>query len=171
MTCPDNTYPTPCPAITVEQFRGFKPAFSDSARYPDGMIEYWIMIAAIMLNASRWRAALPFGTTLFVAHNCYLEAQQNVTAAVGGFPGVARGPISSETPGSVALSYAVEQTSEKNGGYYNLSVYGTQFIRYARLIGAGPTYLGIGFAPFYSIANGVAWNGPWNGPEGPGWGT
>lgn len=165
----------PTPIETVDQFRGsFSPIFDNVTTYPSSAITYWIMIATLLLNRGRWGCLLKFGCEQFVAHNIALEAQAAKTAAVNGVPGLAKGPISSETAGSVSLTYAVEQSSEPGGGYYNLTIYGQRFLRQARFAGAGPIQLGIGCGgptpgggPFAA----VAWNGPYNGPEGPGWGT
>lgn len=163
--------------LTSAQFRAIYPAFADTVLYTDFAIDYWIAIGTILLNYRRWGRLLGYGLGLFVAHNLALQQMQLQTAAAGGVGGLAKGPIASETPGSVSLSYAVDASAEPGGGYYNYTVYGQAFIRYARLMGAGVFYIGVGQTPpgaqglNNTIYNGPAWNGPWNGPEGPGWGT
>lgn len=167
--------------ISADQFRRLKPAFADTNTFTDYAIDYWIAIGTLLLNPVRWGRLLGFGISLFVAHNLTLEALANMSVAAGGVGGITRGPISSETPGRVSLSYAVEASTEKGGGYYNDTEYGKMFIHYARLMGAGTVYLGVGATPPGALGlngavwngpyDGPAWNGPWNGPEGPGWGT
>jgi len=45
-----------------------------------------------------------------------------------------------------------------NAGHWNLTVYGTRFIRFAKMFGAGPIQIGIGYNP--SPFGGPAWPGP-----------
>lgn len=166
--------PTPLvPAITVAQFRADVREFINTATYPDSMVMYWLVVGTLMLNQSRWGNLYNLGLEMFVAHNVQLEGLAVQTAAANGAPGITRGPISSETPGQVSLSYAVEAATEKGGGYYNETIYGKRFYRLLRMVGAGPIQIGIGWcSPLGSF--GGCFNGAYEGPDpfqvgGPGW--
>jgi hypothetical protein len=66
-----------------------------------------------------------------------LAAQNQKAGVIGGVPGGNSGPASSKTVGSVTVAYDTAQTAEKDAGYWNLTTYGKQFIRLARMFGAG----------------------------------
>lgn len=156
-------YPSSTPIITADTFRADLPEFLDKAIYLDSWINYWLAVATIMLNACRWGNALQLGTEQFVAHHIVLEAQQVQTGQAGGWPGISKGAISSETPGEVSVSYDTVPTLEEGAGHWNLTVYGSRFIRLARLMGAGPLQIGPGGMCAGGIpgtGGGAAWSGP-----------
>jgi hypothetical protein len=123
--------------VTPASFRVNFPEFTDATAYPDARITYWIGIAGLRLNACRWSTLLDHGTELFVAHNLVLGRQAAMSAAGGGVPGQASGPTSSETVDKVSVSYDTGAAAIEDGGAWNLTTYGVQFLQLARLIGAG----------------------------------
>lgn len=154
------------PIVTPAQFVGDYPEFSDTSKYPVGTIQYWLAVATVLLDPLRWGTMLQIGVELLVAHELVLETQAQSTALVGGWPGISRGPISSEAAGAVNLSYDSVQALETEGGNWNLTVYGTRFLRWARMAGAGPLQigpgcgLGAGTVPGANGGSGAAWSGP-----------
>lgn len=147
--------------ITNIQFRADYPEFSDAVKYPESQITYYLTLAYQMLNPGRWMSQLDLGAELFVAHNIAIEARAQIEAANGGIPGTTTGPISGKSVDKVSVSFDVGAGIELDAGHWNLTVYGTRFIRLARQKGAGPLQVGIGTDPGL---NGPAWPGPWPYP-------
>ena len=159
--------------VIVKSFRTNNPTFSDATVYPDPAVVYWITAAGFLLPTSRWGVAsatpdtppttiLDLGTELFVAHNLILEKQAFAAAEVGGTPGLQVGPQASKSVGPGSVSYDTASGIVENAGHWNLTTYGTRFIRLARFRGAGPVQVGIGLAPPFSLG---AWAGPWPYPQ------
>ena len=143
--------------ISATDFRAIFPEFNSSATYPNGQVDFWIGFAYNFLNPYRWGNSINHGAALFVAHNLALEAKAQASAAGGGVPGGEVGPVSSKSVGPASVSYDTGSGAEVNAGHWNLTTYGTRFIRLARMMGSGPLFVGIGEAP---AGSGSAWSGP-----------
>lgn len=163
-------------SVTADSFRqGFGQVFLDEAKYPDEAVQFWLGIATLMLPTRRWgvgsntadvppTSKIDWGTCLFVAHHLILEQQSGNDAARGAVPGQQKGAISGDTVGSVSRSYDTSAGLELEAGHWNLTKYGTRFVRLANAVGAGPITVGGGCDP--NPLNGPAWPGP---PWWPGW--
>jgi|SRR5882757_5801934 len=125
-------------------FRAAFPEFTDIVRYPDTMLTFWATLATAQVNTRRWGLQAPLGVQLYVAHELTLAAQNQKAGIVGGVPGGVSGPTQTKTVGSVTVTYDSAQIEEKDAGYWNQTVYGKQFIRLARVFGAGVAQLGAG---------------------------
>lgn len=147
--------------ITVQQFRADFPEFGSSVAYPSSQITFWMNLAYMLLNASRWGSVLDIGAELFIAHNIAIEAKAAAEAAGGGIPGTQVGPMNSKSVDKVSIGYDTGAGIEANAGHWNLTVYGTRFIRLVKMFGAGPIQVGIGQVP---AGNGQAWPGPSTNP-------
>lgn len=123
---------------TVQSFRNSFPAFASSAVYPAGSVQFWLTFATLMLNADRWGEALDMGLCLFVAHNLVLEAKAEAEATAGGIPGATTGAVSGKSVDKVSINYDVASGIVADAGHWNLSIYGTRFIKLSRMMGAGP---------------------------------
>lgn len=123
--------------FTVGVFRAQFPEFADSVVYPDAMLIFWAELAEMQVPSTIWKNAWQKGVSLYVAHEAVLAAQNAKASVVGGTPGGSGGIANSKTVGSVSVSYDATSTTEKDAGYWNLTTYGKQFIRLARLFGAG----------------------------------
>jgi Protein of unknown function (DUF4054) len=153
--------------LTDQQFRADFPEFADQKLYPKSAFTYWATVATLMLNQQRWGGILLLAMELFIAHNLVLEAQAQQTALAGGWPGISKGAITAETPGEVSVSYDAVIAAEADGGNWNLTVYGTRFIYWARMAGSGGAQIGpggscgdAGIVPGVNDAVGAAWSGP-----------
>lgn len=158
--------------MDIATFRADLPEFNNPALYPDSTITYWLNIGNLMLNPGRFGALLPHGLEMFTAHNIVLEKMATDTAAVGGWPGLAKGNISSESPGGVSLSYDSSVGLEEGAGHWNLTVYGQRLIRMAHNAGAGPIQVGAGNDNAGAIGSGAGGSNAtaWSGPNcAPGW--
>jgi len=106
-------------------------------KYPNAMVNVWADLAVDMVNKRLWRGQTALGRYLYVAHELTLQAQSAAAAAIGGVPGQQSGQMNNKTVGSVSVGYDTTASSEKDAGWWNLTTYGKQFIRLARIFGAG----------------------------------
>jgi hypothetical protein len=123
--------------FVIATFRAAFPEFSDIAVYPDAMLTFWAAFATAQVNCNRWGDQTLTGIYLYVAHEITLAVQNAATASLGGSAGSQSGPANSKTVGSATIAYDTQQTAERDGGYWNLTTYGKQFLRLARIFGSG----------------------------------
>ncbi len=123
--------------MDIPAFRTAFPEFADTAVYPTTQISFWAALAEKLVLPSVWGTCRDQGVQLYVAHEITLAAQSKKAAAVGGVPGNQGGIANTKTVGSVTVGYDSTSTSEKDAGWWNLTTYGKQFIRLARIFGAG----------------------------------
>jgi hypothetical protein len=124
------------PPFDIGAFRTSFPEFADLVTYPTPMIEFWVGLAVLQVRQCIWKSCWVQGVSLYVAHEITLAAQNQKAALNGGVPGVSGGIANSKTVGSVSVGYDTTSTAEKDAGYWNLTNYGKQFIRLARIFGA-----------------------------------
>ena len=127
--------------MDVAAFRVNFPEFASVTKYPTTQIDFWAGVAELMVLEAVWKNMHTQGVQLYVAHEITLAAQNAAAGASGGTPGTSGGVASSKSVGSVSVGYDSTATSEKNAGYWNLTNYGKQFIRFARMFGAGAIQL------------------------------
>lgn len=127
--------------ITATQLRTDFPEFTDTTKYPDATVNFWLGVAVLTLPADRWDTLLDFGTELYTAHHLVVSAQA-VEDAETGTPGEATGPTTSKSVDKVSVGYDTASLALENGAFYNLSTYGIQFLQLARMIGSGGIQLG-----------------------------
>lgn len=156
--------------VTAASLRVDYPEF---AAAPDPQLNYWLAIAGMLLNKARWGQPGPktvspptsmydVAVELFAAHNTTLEMRALAEAQKGAPPGGATGPISARSVGPLSLSYDTQAAIELDAGHWNLTIYGTRFIRLARMFGAGPIQVGpCAIQPMMSLVpQGTPWWGP-----------
>lgn len=144
--------------VSSQQFRVNFPEFASTTTYPNGQVEFWFGFAYNFLNSHRWGDSIDYGAQLFTAHNLALEARAGAESAAGGIPGGQVGPLSSKSVGPASASYDIGSGAEEKAGHWNLTTYGTRFIRLSKMMGAGPLFVGVGYDP--DPLNGPAWPGP-----------
>lgn len=115
--------------MTAAEFRAAWPEFTDATKYTDAAIARCLSVAEMQVSATRWGEMRTWVVGLHTAHNLTL-AYENM-----GNPG-GEGVISQEKVGGLSVSYDTSGW-EKDAGQWNRSIYGEQFIRYSRMIGAG----------------------------------
>ncbi len=123
------------------EFKKVFPEFVDDNQYPPAQIEYWGRIAELRLNADRWGNLLTHGKYLFVAHNIALSAQAVAAANQGSSVLQSTGLIAGKSVGDVSISYDTSASKEEDGGNYNLTRYGRELLRLARIVGIGGAQL------------------------------
>lgn len=153
-----NTATSAVYAPTAIPLRSDFPEFASTTVFPDSVLNFWFNVASMMLDPCRWGDMYPVGLELFVAHSAVLDALAMRGIAAGGLPGLSKGVVSAESVDKASLSYDTGNSLELNGGNWNLTTYGSRFLRFARMFGAGPIQVGIGFDP--NPLGGFAWQGP-----------
>ena len=146
--------------LTADQFRALFPAFVDPVAYPDTAIDWWLSMAPV--DPCLWGNWYQLGQGLWTAHELGKFGPANAPPA-GGATGLS-GPMQSKSVGPVSVSFDTSIGAEAGAGQYNSTLYGRQFIHYARLIGMGPIQVGAVTIPPYGTSN--TWLGP---PPIPGW--
>lgn len=122
--------------MDIGKFRSAFPEFASTVKYPDGQITFWAVLAEQQVLESVWKTTWQTGVMLYVAHEVTLAAQNAKAGAIGGTPGTSGGIANNKTVGSVTVGYDSSTTTEKDAGWWNLTNYGKQFIRLARIFGA-----------------------------------
>lgn len=122
--------------MDITTFRSTFPEFANTTTYPDAQVTFWLTTGETMLNASIWGSLQDQGLLYYIAHNLVIQQRRAKTAAAGGAPGVASGNVSSKGVDKVNVGYDTEAIKLKNGGMYNQTDYGIQFLQLARMLGA-----------------------------------
>ena len=123
------------------EFKKVFPEFVDDNQYPPAQIDYWGSVADLRLNADRWGNLLTHGKYLFIAHNIALSAQAVAAANQGSSVLQSTGLIAGKSVGDVSISYDTGAVNEEGGGNYNLTRYGRELLRLARIVGIGGAQL------------------------------
>jgi hypothetical protein len=119
------------------QFRQDFPEFADTTMYPDSVITLYLNVAIASLPATRWGVWLSLGQELFTAHMVVLGARDAEDASLGITPGEVVGPTTAKGVDKVSVSYDGQAVSEEDAGFWNMTSYGTRFLRFARMCGTG----------------------------------
>ncbi len=124
-------------AVTAATIRANFPEFTDPATYPDSTINFWLSAAAVLLLERVWGPLdlLDLGTQLYVCHQITVARRNTATADVGGTPGQVTGNLTQKGVDKVTASYDGTDVKLTDGGFWNLSTYGVQFLQLARLVG------------------------------------
>lgn len=127
--------------MDIPAFRAAFPEFADTTVYPTTQITFWAGLAEKLVLSCVWGTCHTEGVQLYVAHEITLAAQSAKAAHMGGVPGSQGGIPNNKTVGSVTVGYDSTSVSEKDAGWWNLTNYGKQFIRLARIFGAAAIQL------------------------------
>lgn len=127
--------------MVIADFRAEFPEFGDTSVYPDAQLTFWSSIAEMQVVQCAWQDMYTFGVKLYVAHEITMATQNVKAATIGGSPGQSGGIANSKAVGAVNVAYDSVTQSEKDAGWWNRTTYGQQFIRLARMFGAGAIQL------------------------------
>ena len=160
--------------LTPTTFRLQFPSFANTAVYPDRQVAFYIGMATKLLRPERWNDMLDEGYALFTAHFLALDRLASTQpGGLSGVPGTAVGVINSGSVDKVSFGKDVASVMEDDAGHWNMTTYGLQYIRFARMFGIGPLQVGAGMG--YGANNigqsASLYNGAWPGPTFPysGW--
>jgi hypothetical protein len=127
---------------SIPAFRGAFPPFSNTTKFPESEIKFWLDLATKLHNPMRWRNVLDEGIYLFTAHNLSIEFNAKTSACAGQSPGSIVGTVTSGSVDRVSYSRDASSAMDPKNGHWNLSSYGLRWIRLSRMMGAGPVYVG-----------------------------
>lgn len=118
--------------VTTASFRAAFSEFADTDQYPDPMVTFWLTYCqSLLVNTCRWGDLLDYGVNLMLAHQCVL-ATRNAKQA-----GAIAAPITARSVDKVSTSYDTGMVTLENGGHWNGTSYGVQFLQLARMVGSG----------------------------------
>lgn len=146
--------------VTATQFRLDFPEFADKAAFPDSAYNFWYGVAQNFVGAAVWRNIQNVGLELYVAHQLTLEARAKGDAANGLPPGGQVGPLNSQSVDKASAGFDTQAGIEPEAGHWNLTIYGTRFIRLVKMVGMGCVQLGAGCGAIDPLSSGNAWTGP-----------
>jgi len=130
-------------SVSVTQFRGNFPAFSNVTTYPDAQVTFWMTQAALLHNPTRWGGLLDLGIQLWTAHNLIIEGQAAKQSQNGRVPTGGTGVQSSKSVDKVSVSYDNSTTKVEGAESYNATVYGQRWYKLSKMAGAGPLQSGL----------------------------
>lgn len=135
----------PIPTTNAAGFRAAFPEFQDTVAYPDGSVDFNLVIGRSVTGYEAWGDDMyPVGVYLATAHNLSLSASAGAEAAAGGAPGTARGIVSSESADKASVAFDTTTASEEGAGNWNLTTYGQRWYHFAMIFGAGAIQVGTG---------------------------
>ncbi len=123
--------------MDITQFRLDFPEFSDDTVYTDSMITYWSTLAEKLHKEPRFGDVYTNIIELYTAHCIALQAQDIAASNTGGIPLGDGGTISEKTVGTVTIQYDTTWSFENNGGWFNQTIYGRQYLQLAKMFGKG----------------------------------
>jgi hypothetical protein len=133
--------------MDIAQFRLDFPEFSNDTVYTDSMCTYWSTLAEKLHSEARFGAVYNNIIELYTAHCITIQARDISVAASGGFPEGQAGAISSKSVGDVSVDYDTKWSFENNGGWFNTTIYGRQYLQLAKMYGKGGFMAGFNGLP------------------------
>ena len=123
--------------FVIADFRTQFPEFADTTKYPDPLIQFWADFADSRLNELIWGDQRIYGLKLFTAHQIVLAIVDQEDAEAGSIPGQGTAIVSSESAGGVSIGIDTSASIESEGGHWNETRYGRQYLRMARMLAMG----------------------------------
>lgn len=123
---------------TVQKFRDDFPEFSNTIRYPDAAVNFYLGQADILLDQNMQGDQFVYLAELFTAH--YTELRGRALAAAtagGGVNSSGGGVLTSKSVDKVSASYDVSGIINPDAGFWNNTGYGREFFWWWSMFGAG----------------------------------
>jgi hypothetical protein len=113
--------------ITVAEFRARFAEFRDTEKYPDSVIEMYILDSANEIDFSLFGPRAGKAQALLVAH--YLAMNDlNTAAAGGGATGAPNRLVASESEGDSSVSYVAQASQGALDDWYLTTAYGQEWL-------------------------------------------
>lgn len=123
---------------TTEKFRADFPEFSDTSRYPDSTISFYLGLADTALDQDKHGDQFIYLSELFTAHYVELRGKALTGAAVSGAVNTSGGGVlSSKSVDKVSASYDTSGIVNPDAGFWNNTGYGREFYWWWSMFGAG----------------------------------
>lgn len=116
--------------MDIAQFRLDFPQFSDDARYTDSMCTFWSELAEENLSVDIFPPKTYTRLVeLYTAHHIVLQYKDIFTSAIGGVPVGDAGAMTVKDQGTVAYTFDGANAAIPNGGQFNVTEYGRQYLQ------------------------------------------
>ncbi|MBQ4775229.1 MULTISPECIES: DUF4054 domain-containing protein [Pectobacterium] len=123
---------------TVQKFRDDFPEFSNTTRYPDAAVNFYLGQADILLDQNMQGDQFVYLAELFTAHYTELRGRALASAtAGGGVNSSGGGVLTSKSVDKVSASYDVSGIINPDAGFWNNTGYGREFFWWWSMYGAG----------------------------------
>ena len=123
---------------TAEKFRADFPEFSDTSRYPDSIISFYLGLADTALDQDKHGDQFIYLSELFTAHYVDLRGKALAVASVSGAVNSSGGGVlSSKSVDKVSASYDTSGIVNPDAGFWNDTGYGREFYWWWSMFGAG----------------------------------
>lgn len=123
---------------TVSDFRRDFPEFSDTTKYPDPAVNFYLGQADTILSQEMMGDQFVYLVELFTAHYTELRGRMLAATAMGGGVNSAGGGVlSSKSVDKVSASYDVSGIINPDAGFWNNTGYGREFFFWWSMYGAG----------------------------------
>ncbi|HEI9846916.1 TPA: DUF4054 domain-containing protein [Morganella morganii] len=123
---------------TAEKFRADFPEFSDTSRYPDSTISFYLGLADTALDQDKHGDQFIYLSELFTAHYVELRGKALAVASVSGAVNSSGGGVlSSKSVDKVSASYDTSGIVNPDAGFWNNTGYGREFYWWWSMFGAG----------------------------------
>jgi Protein of unknown function (DUF4054) len=137
--------------MDIAQFRLDFPEFGNDTRYTDSMCAYWSALAENLHDNDRFGAVYTNLIELYTAHCLTIQARDIAVSNDGGFPEGQAGAVTSKSVGSVSVDYESQFSFDKNGTWFNSTIYGRQYLQLAKMFGKGVLMAGFVLQPGFVI--------------------
>ena len=152
--------------VTVQSFQNDFPEFTN---VPLSQLSFWLNVATNMINADLFGDLADSVTELLMAH--YVAVFNQVTTNLannqpGALIGASSGVLATKGAGPLSAGYDVAAATIQDAGNLNLTAYGTTFLRFQQIFGAGVIQVTGGFNYSAYLAFGGPSGGLWGGAGG-----
>lgn len=119
-------------------FRAAFPEFADPEIYPDAQVQTYLDVGSV-LAGPRWGSLRQTGAHLVCAHMLSLSRYAALRAGggAGAAPGINTGLLTSKSISKVSVGYDMGSVAMKDGGPWNYTAYGGQYLWLLNLLGTG----------------------------------
>lgn len=125
------------PAITYATFTARYPEFRDGSIFVQPWVQSILDEALNMFPSCRYGQMYFRVLGLYTAHQLSLGRRMQLEAAKGGIPGTSGDVVASKAAGGLSLSFDTAAGTEKEAGWWNLTIYGRQAYELIQMAGAG----------------------------------
>ena len=114
--------------MTPAQFLAIFPEF---ATFNQARVAFWLSVTVNLVDPTRWGALVSQGQALLTAHYLVIDSQNQTV------PGQVNAAITSKSVAGVSVTKDTASAVYERAGDLNMTNYGIQFSRLARMMGAG----------------------------------
>ena len=151
--------PNQPPTITQQQLFEFFPFLENTQNYPQASVQAYLSIAGNFVDQNIWGSVWSYGVALVTAHLLTIIRLTNEDIAKGGSGNVV-GVVTSVSAIGVSKGINVDMGAVEDGGFWNTTQFGREYLSLAKLFGMGCAQLGTEFtAQFMGIP--IYFSGQW----------